>query len=117
MEQDGQPVGRISLMPEFVEGDDVYRAAALAIAAHEGTGSIDGRKKSVSGADDAERINYSFKAAAEPGSPLKDAAVRGVDVVGSGQDGQLFLVRINAMAYALSDAQLEKVIKSISVAE
>lgn len=116
----GQRTGMVSVQLDFATGVNSPEEAEAAAGAGVGLGSThkgtsDVRLHGDEKASEARRLDYEFTSTGEEQSPKKGTRMTGVLVAGLDSKGTCFAVRINAVKGALTDAQMDSFVNSITV--
>jgi hypothetical protein len=114
--ENGTTVSIITIQLDFTQADSAEQAAIAAEAGIQMGASVKGDKDvKLSGADEAKRIDFTFKSAGQDGDPPKGTPVKGVILTGLDSSDKTFAVRIDAVEGKLPDADLDKIVKSVEV--
>ncbi|MFI8002189.1 hypothetical protein [Streptomyces sp. NPDC086010] len=119
-EEKGLRTGMVSVQLDFATGVDDADEAAAAAGAGIGLGTTrkgtrDVRLAGEESARDARRIDYEFTSSGEQSTPAKGTRMTGVVVAGVDSKDVPFAIRVNAVKGALSPADLDAFVKSITV--
>ncbi|WP_327667260.1 hypothetical protein OHN37_29070 [Streptomyces sp. NBC_00485] len=114
--ESGKTVSIITVQLDFTQASSAEQAAIAAEAGIQMGASVKGEKDvKAAGADEAKRIDFTFKSAGQGDDPPKGTPVRGVIVTGLDSSGKTFAVRVDAVRGKLSDADLTKIVDSVEV--
>ena len=114
--ENGKTVSIITVQLDFTRASSAEQAAIAAEAGIQMGASVKGDKDvKLSGADEAKRIDFSFKSTGQDDDPPKGTPVKGVILTGLDSSGKTFAVRIDAVQGKLSDADLNRIVKSVEV--
>jgi len=114
--ENGRTVSIITVQLNFTQANSAEQAAIAAEAGIQMGASVKGDKDvKLAGADGAKRIDFSFKSTGQDGDPPKGTPVKGVILTGLDSSDKTFAVRIDAVEGKLSDADLNKIVKSVEV--
>jgi hypothetical protein len=112
----GKTVGIITVQVDFTNADSAEEAAIGAEAGVQlGSTMKNTKDVTVSGTDEAKRVDFEYGSTGEGNTPAKGTRVDGVIVTGLDSKGVTFTVRIDAQRGKLSATDLNKIIKSIRV--
>ncbi|WP_405692728.1 hypothetical protein [Streptomyces sp. NBC_01185] len=119
-EEKGLRTGMVSVQLDFATGVDDAGEAAAAAGAGIGLGATredtrDVRLAGEESAREARRIDYEFTSTGEESTPVKGTRMAGVVVAGVDSQDVPFAIRINAVKGALSPADLDAFVESITV--
>ncbi|MGY6023135.1 hypothetical protein [Streptomyces spinosirectus] len=114
--ENGRTVSIITVQLNFTQANSAEQAAIAAEAGIQMGASVKGDKDvKLAGADEAKRIDFSFKSTGQDGGPPKGTPVKGVILTGLDSSDKTFAVRVDAVEGKLSDADLDKIVKSVEV--
>ncbi|WDV54162.1 hypothetical protein PV963_29285 [Streptomyces coeruleorubidus] len=112
----GRKVSVITVQLGFTEANSAEQAAIAAEAGIQMGADVKGHKDvELAGADEAKRIDFTFKATGEDGGPPKGTPVGGVILAGLDSTDSAFAVRIDAQRGSLPDGDLDRIIDSVEV--
>jgi hypothetical protein len=112
----GKTVSVITVQLGFTEANSAEQAAIAAEAGIQMGADVKGQKDvELAGADEAKRIDFTFKATGEDGGPPKGSPVQGVILAGLDSSEQTFAVRVDAQEGSLPDGDLDRIIDSVEV--
>ncbi|MFJ8462707.1 hypothetical protein [Streptomyces swartbergensis] len=112
----GRKVSVITVQLGFTEANSAEQAAIAAEAGIRMGADVKGQKDvELAGADEAKRIDFTFKATGEDGGPPKGTPVQGVILAGLDSTDSAFAVRIDAQRGALPDGDLDRIVDSVEV--
>ncbi|MFC8230533.1 hypothetical protein [Streptomyces sp. NPDC057287] len=119
-EEKGLRTGMVSIQLDFATGVDNAGEAAAAAGAGIGLGATrkdtrDVRLAGEESAREARRIDYEFTSTGEKSTPAKGTRMTGIVVAGVDSKDVPFAVRINAVKGALSPADLDAFVESVTV--
>ncbi|MFE3515021.1 hypothetical protein [Streptomyces sp. NPDC059166] len=119
-EEKGVRTGMVSVQLDFATGVDDAGEAAAAAGAGIGLGATRKETEDVTlageeSAREARRIDYEFTSNGEESTPAKGTRMTGVVVAGVDSKDVPFAIRINAVKGALSSADLDSFVSSITV--
>ncbi|MFB8028983.1 hypothetical protein ACFQ6U_29665 [Streptomyces sp. NPDC056465] len=119
-EENGLRTGMVSVQLDFATGVDDAGEAAAAAGAGIGLGATrkgtrDVRLAGEESAREARRIDYEFTSTGEESTPAKGTRMTGVVVAGIDSKDVPFAIRINAVKGALSPADLDAFVGSVTV--
>ncbi|MFJ3699772.1 MULTISPECIES: hypothetical protein [Streptomyces] len=119
-EEKGVRTGMVSVQLDFATGVGDAGEAAAAAGAGIGLGATrkdtrDVRLAGEESAREARRIDYEFTSTGEGSTPVKGTRMTGVVVAGVDSQDVPFAIRINAVKDALSAADLDSFVASITV--
>ncbi|MFF4244251.1 hypothetical protein ACFYY2_07225 [Streptomyces sp. NPDC001822] len=119
-EEKGLRTGMVSVQLDFATGVDDADEAAAAAGAGIGLGTTRKGTRGVrlageESAREARRIDYEFTSSGEQPTPAKGTRMTGVVVAGVDSKDVPFAIRVNAVKGALSPADLDAFVKSITV--
>lgn len=119
-EEKGLRTGMVSVQLDFATGVDDAGEAAAAAGAGIGLGATrqdtqDVRLAGEESAREARRIDYEFTSSGEDATPAKGTRMTGVVVAGVDSGDVPFAIRINAVKGALSPADLDSFVGSVTV--
>ncbi|SFJ95335.1 hypothetical protein [Streptomyces pini] len=114
--EDGRTTGMVSVQLDFMKAGDPDMAATGAEARVQLGATPTGREEvEVEGTDGARRIDYEFTSTGERGTPGKGTRMRGVMVAGLDSRGKAFLVTVDTVEGGLSEADLDRIVDSVTV--
>ncbi|MEU8708517.1 hypothetical protein [Streptomyces sp. NPDC048565] len=116
----GTRTGMVSVQLDFATGVSDAGEAAAAAGAGIGLGATRGDTRDVrlageESAREARRIDYEFTSTGEDSTPAKGTRMTGVVVAGVDSKDVPFAIRINALKDALSSADLDAFVSSITI--
>ncbi|MEU0130098.1 MULTISPECIES: hypothetical protein [unclassified Streptomyces] len=119
-EEKGLRTGMVSVQLDFATGISDADEAAAAAGAGIGLGTTrkgtrDVRLAGAESAREARRIDYEFTSSGEDATPAKGTRMTGVVVAGVDSKDVPFAIRVNAVKGALSPADLDTFVRSITV--
>ncbi|MFF5894971.1 hypothetical protein ACFY8O_03490 [Streptomyces argenteolus] len=119
-EEKGLRTGMVSVQLDFATGVGDADEAAAAAGAGIGLGATRGATTDVrlageESAREARRIDYEFTSTGEESTPVKGTRMTGVVVAGVDSKDVPFAIRVNAVKGALSPADLDAFVDSITV--
>ncbi|MGW1817944.1 hypothetical protein ACWCQM_30790 [Streptomyces sp. NPDC002125] len=119
-EEKGLRTGMVSVQLDFATGVGDAGEAAAAAGAGIGLGATrqeteDVRLAGEESAREARRIDYEFTSTGEESTPVKGTRMTGVVVAGVDSKDVPFAIRVNAVKGALSPADLDAFVASITV--
>ncbi|MFD5036387.1 hypothetical protein ACFWNI_04640 [Streptomyces sp. NPDC058377] len=119
-EEKGVRTGMVSVQLDFATGVSDAGEAAAAAGAGIGLGTTRKGTRDVTlageeSAREARRIDYEFTSTGEESTPAEGTRMRGVVVAGVDSKDVPFAIRINAVKDALSQADLDAFVGSITV--
>ncbi|MFD5138685.1 hypothetical protein ACFWMX_20930 [Streptomyces sp. NPDC058378] len=119
-EEKGVRTGMVSVQLDFATGVSDAGEAAAAAGAGIGLGTTRKGTRDVTlageeSAREARRIDYEFTSTGEESTPVEGTRMRGVVVAGVDSKDVPFAIRINAVKDALSQADLDAFVGSITV--
>ncbi|MFI2778443.1 hypothetical protein [Streptomyces sp. ALB3] len=119
-QEKGVRTGMVSVQLDFATGVDDAGEAAAAAGAGIGLGATrkdtrDVRLAGEESAREARRIDYEFTSTGEEATPAKGTRMTGVVVAGVDSKDVPFAIRINAVKGALTPADLDSFVESITV--
>ena len=116
LSEGGRTTGMVSVQLDFMKARDADMAATGAEAGIQLGATPKGREAvQVEGTDEARRIDYEFTSSGERNTPEKGTRMTGVMVVGLDSRDKAFVVTVNAVRGELSEADLSRIVDSISV--
>ncbi|WP_031083464.1 hypothetical protein [Streptomyces sp. NRRL WC-3549] len=119
MAQDGRTTGTLTVQLDFTDADSAEEAA-IGAEAGIALGSrlrkqSDVRVKGPEQVRDAKRVDFDFTSGGEDDSPPRGTRVSGVIVTGLDSHHRTYAVRVDTAEGALPDADLDRIVESITV--
>jgi hypothetical protein len=114
--ENGRTVSVITVQLDFTRANSAEQAAIAAEAGIQMGASVKGDKDvKLAGADEAKRIDFTFKSTGQDDDPPKGTPVKGVILTGLDSSDKTFAIRVDAVEGKLSDADLAKIVDSVEV--